>query len=368
MKKHLLIAAASLLSLTAFSQITVNRSDFAAPGDWFVLATDTTIDANTATALRVSGANKTWSLTGWAKRHNVDTTFYADGFTYPAAPAGCNLVSFERDPNTQEEFPTFMMVSNTAWRVIMEAGQMSGSGGAFKVFSFPSTMGTKFVDSVSSFIGLPAAELGIEIPFVDSVRITYVIKNNSEIDAYGNLILDAGTIATLRQKSIMDIKVGFKIRNTLSGTWTDLPGGGGLGGFNESTKTYTWVSANGGHPLLQVVEDTAGMVEQIDYVLASSKGLSSKLAENNGLKAVSNVFPVPSSEQITIEWTATQKGLANVVVYDILGNVVVPSKEYGAHNGLNQINISVNELKPGVYFYSLTGDGFERANRFVVGR
>lgn len=368
MKKHILVAAASILSLTAFSQITVNRSDFATAGDWFVLATDTTIDANTATALRASGANQTWNLTGWAKRHNIDTTFYADGASYPGAPMGCNLVSFERDVNTQEEFPTFMVANNASLSVVMDMGPLSGSASTFKVFIFPSTMGTKFADSVTSFIAMPAADFGIDIPFVDSVRITYIIKNNSEIDAFGNLVLDAGTFSTLRQKTITQVNGGIKIRNTLTGTWTDIPGGGGMGEFNESTKSYTWVSANGGHPLLQVVEDTNGMVEQMDYVLASSKGLSSKLVENKALKAASKVYPVPSSEIINIEWTATQKGNASIVVYDILGNVVVPSKEYAANNGLNQIAISVNELKPGVYFYSLTGDGFERANRFVVGR
>jgi len=366
MKKQLLIAATALMSLPVFSQITVNRSDFAVGGDWYVLATDTLIDANTATAMRVKGANKTWNLTGWAKRHSIDTTFYADGFTYPGAPAGCNLVSFQRDPLTKEESPNYLMVSNSALRVLIDAGTLTGSGGALKMFQFPSTMGTKFVDSINNYIDMLAADIGIEIPFVDSVRIIYVVKNVSEIDAYGNLILDAGTFSSLRQVIQTQIRVSFKIRNTLTGTWTDLPGGAGLGGFNESTKSYTWVSANGGHPLMEMLEDTAGNVAQIDYVLASSRGLTSKAKEFRLSKALSKVFPVPASDEVTIEWTGTKNGKANLQVYDILGNEVMSAKDYEVLNGLNQISLQVNQLKPGVYFYTLIGEGFERSNRFIV--
>lgn len=367
MKKILLAFMAFSITLSGIAQITVNRSDYAAVGDWYLLASDTSLSVSTGNALRVSGANVTWDISGWANRHTKDTTFYANGFTFPGAPAGCNLVSYTVDPVTMETLPTYFIASNSNLKIIFEAGMATGNGGALKVFQFPSTMGTKYKDSIENFFTTLAADLGINIPLIDSVKIIYKVRMNSEIDAYGKLKMDAGTFDVLRQKLVNEVLVSFKVRNILTGTYTDLPGGAGFGGFNEKTNTYTWVSANGGHPLLMANEDTSGVMTDMEFILASSRGLSSGLDQlNPGKQLSSKAFPVPASEHVTIELNAPAKSLAQVKVLDILGNEVSISKEVQIQTGLNQIPVSISHLKPGIYFYSIEGGDFQSSNKFTV--
>jgi hypothetical protein len=362
MKKQLLSAALILGGLTAFSQITVDKSSYAVPGDWFLLANDTTIDESTSLALKLGGQNKRWDLTGWADRHTKDTTFYADGFTYPGAPAGCNLVSFERDPFTQEETPTYYNISNSALRVILEAGPTSGAGGSFKLFQFPSTMGTKFKDSTVNFFTILASEFGLELPFVDSLRITYLFKVNAEVDGYGKLKLDAGEFDVIRQFVNTTVRVNFLIRNTITGTYSSLPG---FGDVTENVNSYAWLSANGGHPLLTANADTTGSISDIEYVLASSRGLSS------GLNKVSNpigmrVYPNPAKETLHLDIQSLSCAPAFMRMYDILGNEVIQSSNVVLNKGLNQIPVDLNGIKPGVYFIHLVQGDVISSQRFVI--
>ena len=362
MKKHILTAALILGGLTVFSQITVERSTFAAAGDWFLMATDTTIDVKTSDALKLGGANQNWNLTGWANRHSKDTTFYANGFTYPGAPAGCNLVSYEIDPLTSEEIPTYYNISNSALRVILDAGATSGSGGSFKLFQFPSTMGTKYQDSSVNFFTTLASDFGLEIPLIDSLRIVYVFKVDSEIDGYGKLKLDAGEFDVLRQLLKTNVKVNFQVRNIITGTYTALPG---FGDFNENINAYTWLSANAGAPLLSAEADTLGNITSIDYLLASSKGLRSGLAkELNNTNA--RVYPNPAKDKLTIELQGQLNGDAQLSIYDILGNEVIVVSKVSIQKGLNQIPVDLNDLKPGVYFFNLVQGEMKSSQRFIV--
>lgn len=362
MKKHILSAALVLGGLTAFSQITIDRSSYAVPGDWFLIATDTTIDVNTSNALKLGGANQSWNLKGWAKRNTVDTTFYADGFTYPGAPAGCNLVSFERDPLTMEEIPSYYNISNTAIRAILEAGPTSGSGGAIKMYQFPSTMGTKFVDSSENYFTILASDFGIELPLIDSLRITYKIKVNSEIDAHGKLTLNAGEFDVIRQVANTNVTVGFKIRNTITGTYSDLPG---FGNVDESSNLYSWLSANGGHPLLTATSDTLGNIFEIEYVLASSRGLTSGLQKVSTQNTI-RVYPNPAKESLSVDLTASQNGVINYGIYDILGNEVLSASNISVNKGLNQIPVDLSGIKAGVYFINLIQGDVKTSQRFIV--
>ncbi len=362
MKKQLLSAALILGGLTAFAQITVEKSSYAVPGDWFLIANDTTIDESTSSALKLAGQNKRWDLSGWADRHSKDTTFYADGFTYPGAPAGCNLVSYEKDPFTMEEMPTYYNISNTALRVILEAGPTSGAGGAFKLFQFPSTMGTKFTDSTVNFLTLLASDFGLELPFVDSLRITYTFKVTSEVDAYGKLKLDAGEFDVIRQLSNTNVRVKFMVRNTITGTYSSLPG---FGDANENINSYAWLSANGGHPLLIANTDTTGLVTDIEYVLASSRGLSSGL--NQVSSAISmNVYPNPAKENTHIELNTIYRTPATLSMLDVLGNEVLVQENVSLNAGYNSIPLNLNGIKPGVYFIQLVQGDIKTSKRFVV--
>jgi hypothetical protein len=44
----------------------------------------------------------------------------------------------------------------------------------------------------------------------------------------------------------------------------------------------------------------------------------------------------------------------------------MPAKEVEVTSGLSQLPVNVTNLKPGVYFYTLSGNGMNTSNKFVV--
>jgi hypothetical protein len=118
--------------------------------------------------------------------------------------------------------------------------------------------------------------------------------------------------------------------------------------------------------LLAANTDTLGNIVDMTFMLASSRGVASGIKDNKALAHASKVYPVPASDLITIETQASKNSRANLSVYDILGNEVLPSKEVEVTNGLNQLPVQISQLKPGVYFYTLSGNGINTSSRFVV--
>ncbi len=366
MKKTLLIAAFLLSLLKVNAQITINRSDIAVAGDWFFTANDTLISASNATMLKAGGANKTWDITGWANKHFNDTTYYSDATKFPDAPAGCNLVSYTIDQASGDTMPSFMSISNTELKAMIEMGDLGMPGGnQLKVFQFPSTMGTNFKDSFINMITMLGEDFGIPTnPLFDSIRINYSIKINSIIDGWGKLKMAAGQFDVLRQKSIHAVNVSFKLRNKITGIYMDASSLG-LSNMEETAATYTWLGKNSGHFLMEANEDTMGVIVDMSYMLASSKGLSG-VREQKAMTASTKVYPNPASDMITIETQVKQNAMVSLKVYDILGNEVMPETTVNFKSGMNQLPVDIGQLKPGVYFYTLDGNGINTSSKFVI--
>jgi hypothetical protein len=367
MKKHILSLALLVGSLTSFAQITVEKADFAVPGDWFLMTNDYDISATESASLKAGGANKTWSIKGF-ERQDSDTSFFANGLTFPGAPEGCNLVEYTKDPETGDPLPTYYSIDNNWLKVIVDGTEFGSFGDGIKLMKFPSTMGTSFKDSLVNSITALATDLGFpEIPLFDSAKISFKIKIDAIIDGYGTLQMDAGNFEVLRQKATQQVEVSFKLRNILTGMYMDFPIDGELGGLNEKTEGYLWFSKNSGSFLANAVTDSNGVVTEVGYILASSRGLSSGL---KGLVAggniASKVYPVPATEQVTIETEVRKSTKADLVVFDILGNKVIEQAGVEMNAGSNQLPVNIQNLKPGVYIYTMEGNGFKTSNKFVV--
>jgi len=362
MKKQLLMLAMLGVSYAGTAQITVERTDFAAPGDWFVLATDASVTETESIALKEAGTNKKWVFKNF-ERTEFDTTYFADGNTYPTAPEGCNLVSFTKDPITMEEIPSYYNVDQNWLKVILDDSDFGTLSNALKVFKFPSTMGTNYKDSVQGGITALATDLGFpENPLFDSAKISFNVISNNVIDAYGFIELPAGMFEVIRQKEQQQFNVGVKLRNVITGTYIDFPIGSDLG---EVSTSYTWIGKNSGYFYAQAFEDTSGIINEVSFMIGSSKGVSS-LKDLSLDKTPSKVYPVPASDKIMIEAVAQKSNKASITIYDILGNKVGESLTINMQAGLNQVPVEINHLTSGVYIYLLQGEDWQSSNRFVV--
>lgn len=95
-----------------------------------------------------------------------------------------------------------------------------------------------------------------------------------------------------------------------------------------------------------------------ETVAASNSKLT--LAKSNS----ASIYPNPASGAAQVKYILDpQVRDAKIVIYNILGNVV---KEVELSKTSTEVDISVQSMTPGVYFYSLELDGVKQSTKRLV--
>jgi hypothetical protein len=90
-----------------------------------------------------------------------------------------------------------------------------------------------------------------------------------------------------------------------------------------------------------------------------------KIFSSNRL-TVSPVYPNPAANQASFEYEILADNVkARIVLCNVLGNVV---GDYVLSHEARHLNISLTDLPPGVYFYTLNLDGKNVATRRLIVR
>jgi hypothetical protein len=80
---------------------------------------------------------------------------------------------------------------------------------------------------------------------------------------------------------------------------------------------------------------------------------------------IKRAFPNPASNQMTIEFTSQESGIADMYIYDINGRALIKISEEMA-KGFNSQQIDVSRLPSGMYFiYYPQGNGANSKLQFV---
>lgn len=91
-----------------------------------------------------------------------------------------------------------------------------------------------------------------------------------------------------------------------------------------------------------------------DWMPESSVNIDlSTLAVNNIKDAKLSVYPNPFTDQVTIAFDLKSVSDVNVLIYDTNGRVVKSLQKANQKSGTNNLTIPTNDLKTGIYFYSL---------------
>ncbi len=111
----------------------------------------------------------------------------------------------------------------------------------------------------------------------------------------------------------------------------------------------------------EMVDDaTVGFDFCIRYTTDACETGLEKILSNNTLSA----YPNPASENVTIQYNTVKKSKLNI--YNIVGEKVL---EYDLEKGSSSINIDVNMLPSGTYFYSLSNSSKAiKTKRLVIQR
>ncbi len=80
--------------------------------------------------------------------------------------------------------------------------------------------------------------------------------------------------------------------------------------------------------------------------------------------SLTNVFPVPTADQLNIEFIAAKAGDAIIEVFDLTGKLV-GSSNVAAAKGVNPASIDVTNLATGTYFISVTIGNESATSKFI---
>jgi hypothetical protein len=98
--------------------------------------------------------------------------------------------------------------------------------------------------------------------------------------------------------------------------------------------------------------------KEINSLTGSERNLS--ISKSNS----ASIYPNPASGIAHVEYMlALNIREAKIIIYNILGNVV---KEIELSKTSNKVEISVQNVNPGVYFYSLELDGVKQSTKRLV--
>ena len=93
-------------------------------------------------------------------------------------------------------------------------------------------------------------------------------------------------------------------------------------------------------------------------------GTSTGITYNN-LDIEFSVYPNPAKNQITVDFSSTNNKSSNLIISDLLGKTV---KEFSVNssNGINRLEINLNNLNDGIYFINFSNNDIKSTKKLVI--
>ncbi len=79
---------------------------------------------------------------------------------------------------------------------------------------------------------------------------------------------------------------------------------------------------------------------------------------------ISNVYPVPSSDLVNIDFLNDKEGSLNVNVYDVTGRII-ERFDLDANSGFNTLELNIGHYAIGTYFVTLSTDNETVTAKFI---
>ena len=365
MNKTILILIFSLFYFSSFSQITVTNADFMIVGDEFYLGKDD----NPSIILGSPGGNKIWNFS-FLNAIDQDTISIVSPSTTPYASSYPNsdLCMIEQEdgwagPTTNY---TYMKKDNTGIYILGENDVVIPTQTMF--VPFPLVYGSTYVDGPTAaddqiYSGwqldwyfpdtLAPLFTGGTCHTIDSALVSAVITNNFDVDAWGIATMpDGNGYDALRVSVEQDYSYTIQIycSDTLTGTGSGWFAGGG------DTDISNEIHFLSNHPDMRYSLVTLTM--DSTFIESASFLNGSTLSSLNSIELnIINVYPVPSSYDVTIE--SNNLKINSYKLFDLNGKLVNENKFYHS----TQLNLS--KLVKGTYLLKVY-DGDRYVNKKII--
>ncbi len=302
MKKFIIPFVCFSLS-TAYSQITLNFSDFASIGDDVKIAVDTMPDA---TVLPGGVGLQNWNFNDLKVHYNS-----INNFVNPSTTINGSLFPFSNIAYVTSNAVAYLNAVSSKVEITGIDGDITGAGIFLpvpfqrpqRVLNFPTNFGDSFLDTTHFKRTVKATDIDPSITFIDSVRISHWGYSVNEIDAYGEMIIPGDTLQVLRKK---------KIEYTVDSIWilsfgiwqmpTSVPPFFDTNPIKDTIRTYEWYANNEGYTLVSMTVDKNDVPEEVSYIYKGN------LAVN--LTSVSPTCNGISDGSITVNFSTVGPGVA----------------------------------------------------------
>ncbi len=345
MKKCVLIHF--LLSLsTVFAQISLNRSDFAHPGDTYKLnVLGQTLGIN----YNQTGQNFVWNYSNLNSLIVRNDTFYSPWQTPPVYWLffnGFNTTMAQKMPNPPFSVSPFLSISDVYNFYYVNNARYELTGFGALINNIPTPIKHDTADIIYRFpLNYGNKDTSFSTFDVNIPGIGYW-KNNqrryNHVDGWGTLIIPNDTFQVLRIKS--------QIFNSDSVRLDTL--GGFSGRFPRPKQTeYKFLTQNGGIPVLQILTQTnqIGMenVVSVEYLKIDSPThkLSPHLNSNSLI-----IYPQPAHSTVWIKSTEPFAFYYHLQLYDMNGNLIFQDKLH------SQATYELKNIPTGLYTIIIFND------------
>lgn len=332
MKKLLLPFLILCLYSATSGQIVITNSDLAPAGTSVFLAFDTLPGPTIVPG--EAGANKSWDFTA-VNAHHLDTfrmvlpsaTPYAD--EYPEA----NFASISSEDDTLAVYSylirndDMLTSTGTAIQGGEEALLLIHVEPNEILLDFPVSYGDSYNENYISSILMESPE-----PGADSVWLKTDVDKETNVDAWGSLIIPLGTYNVLRQR--VDELRYDSIFVKIFGNWMFISAS------QDSATYYSWWTndANIGFDLVSMgVDYGTGEVLGVTYMNNMPVGLSNKA------EVEARIYPNPVEDLLNIELEERNNG--DLLLLDQMGRVVLNQ----SFTGLKSIQLNLSGIPDGIY-------------------
>ena len=335
MKNFLLSIFLVSLAITSFGQIVITNDDIAPVGTTVYMANDTLPSDEIVPG--DAGANKTWDFSD-VTAHTIDTvdlvapasTPYADEF--PESNFAMTLAS--------DSIFIFMTRNDDKLSRIGMAITLEEEDPVFWhmnpediLLDFPVSYQNSYNETyvISSIIASPQ-------PGADSIWLKDTYDKETNIDAWGTLVIPMGSFDVLRQR-IDEIETD-SIFAKIAGNWMFISE------TIDTSITYSWWTddVNVGFTLFSMDVDPAS--GDVDGSISFMNSLPVGLHEIAMIE--SKAFPNPVSDVLNIEFEEAQNG--ELTLYNQVGQLVRSRKL----NHQNHVQLQISQLPAGMYLYRIS--------------
>jgi hypothetical protein len=186
----------------------------------------------------------------------------------------------------------------------------------------------------------------------DSIRVRVSISQESEVDAWGNLKIPAGTFEVLREHTLENRTTSVDAYTGLFG-WQDvtdlistiLPNPEILNPI--LSEAFVFRSNMNKSPIASITVDTNGTATQVQFL----RGMPVSTSDVSGQVVDATLSPNPTYGKTTLYYNQMVAGEYELVVYDILGTELMSEKHFMDGSGV--VRCDFTQLPKGTYLYSL---------------